>query len=57
MPPMGTPTSVVCIFRSTRTDQADDEYRAWSARMAALVIETPGYQSHHSWRTPRRVKE
>ncbi len=43
---------VVCIFRSTRTDHSEDEYRIWSHEMDGLVDEVPGYQHHYSFRDP-----
>ncbi len=43
---------VACIFRSTRTDHSEDEYRAWSKEMDELVTTTPGYQHHVSFRDP-----
>jgi heme-degrading monooxygenase HmoA len=41
---------VLCIFRSTRTDHSDEEYRAWSEEMDELVTSTPGYVRHYSFR-------
>ena len=41
---------VACIFRSTRTKDCDAEYRDWSAKIDAIVVATPGYVSHVSFR-------
>jgi heme-degrading monooxygenase HmoA len=41
---------VVCIFRSTRTDHSEEEYRAWSHEMDELVTSAPGYLRHYSFR-------
>ena len=41
---------IACIFRSTRTDHSEADYRAWSARIEHLVGATPGYRSHVSLR-------
>jgi heme-degrading monooxygenase HmoA len=41
---------VVCIFRSVRTDHADQEYEEWSQRMDRLVVTVPGYIGHTSFR-------
>jgi len=43
---------IACIFRSTRTDHANDEYREWVERIERLVTTAPGYRSHVSLRDP-----
>jgi heme-degrading monooxygenase HmoA len=47
---MNAAPHVVGIFRSTRTDHANDEYEEWSRRMDALVATMPGYIGHSSFR-------
>ena len=47
---MGDGRRVACIFRSTRTIDAGDEYDAWSLRIDELVTSTPGYLSHVNFR-------
>jgi heme-degrading monooxygenase HmoA len=43
---------IACIFLSTRTQDHDDEYEAWSVRLDEMVRATPGYLSHESVRDP-----
>jgi heme-degrading monooxygenase HmoA len=47
---MSSDPHVVCIFRSVRSDHADDEYEEWSNRMDRLVVTAPGYIGHTSFR-------
>ena len=49
---MERPLPIACIFRSTRTDHAEAEYREWSDRIERLVTVAPGYRSHMSLRDP-----
>lgn len=40
------------IFRSRRSDEDDDLYAEWSARMGEAVATTEGYLEHVSFRDP-----
>jgi len=43
---------VAVIFTSTRTNEHDEDYKRWSARMNALVVEQPGFINFVSARDP-----
>lgn len=47
---MSSNSHVVCIFRSQRTDDSNEEYEGWSERMDQLVRTVPGYIDHASFR-------
>lgn len=43
---------IACIFTSTRSKQADEDYELRSARLEELVQSAPGYRGHESVRDP-----